>query len=270
METKHKVIIGAIAILLVFFWNNARLKKSMEAKDQKETMEVISEEISAEVISEINEYDSKEVNKVLGHYESLYRELLGFKDKPEFLKYGLGAGGPYNNWLRKVNELGNDKYSKILLKKSIATGDLINLATEYINTGGKENEFTRTMNGIITEAIKPEKIDEEIDQEIIEDTITDEKSGFQTWGKWLVENTISSRLNQEIEIFFNGTEYYSIVTFSDKSFRRENLRKEGNRFIIVGNKSGEYYRIDPNSKNMTLYDRQGVLDMFKARKVSNN
>ncbi len=255
------VFVGLIVIAIILIWIFSNPKKSLEESKEIETGEVVLNSLD----------ENKEFERLVKDFETLYKELIAFKGKSDFATFGLGAGGPYGEWFGKVKRLSEDPYSNLLLRKEIAPNDLIGLATEYISTKGRENEYTRTINTIIKLAFIPEEnIEEEIIQQEIEEENKVDKTEYQPWGKWYVKNKYNAILNQEIEIFSDGGNFYSIVTYSDNSHRRETLRKEGDKFIIVGNRSGEYYKITPGINKMTLHDRQGLLDMFEATNIPIN
>ena len=76
----------------------------------------------------------------------LYQELMGFKGKYDFHSYGFSPGYKYHNWLKRVENLKNQPEAKSLLKKGIVVGDLEMLGLEYVNTKGRENDYTRFTN----------------------------------------------------------------------------------------------------------------------------
>ncbi len=223
-----------------------------ELKSKKEVTEILQPEID----------EDKELERVLSIFENLYLDLLEIKDQEDFETFGFAIGGPYNYWVKKVNELKNDPFSKLLQRKSLVVGDLEVLANEYVETGGIENEDTRTFNMIIADAFQPETVAE---KPVI---VSKSPQEHQLFGKWAIEHRYSSRLDHRCEIYHRDSDYYSVLTFQDGSTRRENLRKEGNRYYIVGNRSGDYYLITPGNKRMTLHDRQGTLDMYVARRIN--
>lgn len=250
---KSTALLGMIlfALLLFIGCNSSETNNKSKENESTEAVEIVVEEIIDE---------DKEFERIINQFETLFNELMSIKDEPEFKIYGFGDGGNYNNWMKKVDDLENDKYSKLLLRKQIAAGDLKTLAIEYAGTEGKENEFTRTMTNIITQAFQPEIIIEEV--QVVSDV------DDQLYGEWSIESIFLSELNHRCKIYFNGVDYYSIITYRDNSTNKEVLKKEGNRFYIVGNQSGEFYLINPTDKKMTLHDRQGVLDMFSAKLIN--
>ncbi|MFW5793800.1 MAG: hypothetical protein ACOCWC_05905 [Bacteroidota bacterium] len=108
-----------------------------------------------------------------------------------------------------------DTYSKLLLRKTIAVGDLRTLAYEYVKTGGEENNITRDLNTYITSAFKTEETSDISDFE--------DETDYVLFGKWSIDNTIASSLDHQIEIFHKGSDYYIEIQgwlFKARTFRK--------------------------------------------------
>ncbi|HMI64946.1 MAG TPA: hypothetical protein VK517_02855 [Cyclobacteriaceae bacterium] len=101
------------------------------------------------------QYRKAEAEVVFAEFKSLYNELLKFKNAENFKRYGLTEGGPYNNWLKKVEDLKNNHADDILIEKSIFITDLEQLGFAYVGSKGKETEVTKTFNEIFSNAIAP-------------------------------------------------------------------------------------------------------------------
>jgi hypothetical protein len=74
--------------------------------------------------------------------QKLLNELLAFKDKSDFHKYGFGEGYKYNRWLKDVQNLKNTHEEDLLLKKGFVPGDLEMLGLEYAKSKGRETEYS--------------------------------------------------------------------------------------------------------------------------------
>ena len=90
---------------------------------------------------------------VFAEFKSLYSELLEFKGTSEFEQYGFATGGPYNSWLKKVQNLKNNPNSKLLIKRGFVVGELETLAFEYVSSKGRETELTQFFNEVFRKAI---------------------------------------------------------------------------------------------------------------------
>lgn len=118
---------------------------SCQSENQK-----ISEDNSAKT-EQVN--DSEKLDIVFEEFKMLYNNLLEFKSDEGFIEYGFGEGGPYNDWLEKVEELKNNTDSKLLIQKGLLAGDLEQLGLAYAGSKGKETEVTKSFNEIFSEAI---------------------------------------------------------------------------------------------------------------------
>ena len=215
-----------------------------DKKESKETKTVKVEQTD----------DTEKVEKVFRQFKSLYEELKGFKDKQDFKKYGFGKGGPYNKWLKAVEELENSPDSKLLLKKGIVAGELKALGLEYVNSKGQETEVTKYFNKIFSKAINAKPI-EEVETASGNSNYDKLKNDYELVGKWKITNSIT-KSSYPYEIYKKGNEYIGVIPQDD--FKTEILEKKGNDYFIKGNEHGEYYKIDAN-KNMVLYDQDGDL-----------
>ena len=63
---------------------------------------------------------------------TLYRELEGFRTKPDFLKYGFGADGPYSRWYNEVRRLRHADELAIHREIGFMPVDLHMLGLEHI------------------------------------------------------------------------------------------------------------------------------------------
>lgn len=103
--------------------------------------------------------NTEQTEKVFSEFKTLYAELLGFKNKPDFKTYGFGQGGPYKEWLTKVEDLKSDPDSKLLLRKRVLAGELEQLGFAYVSSKGQETEVTKAFNEIFSEAIASKPIE---------------------------------------------------------------------------------------------------------------
>jgi hypothetical protein len=207
---------------------------------------------------------SEKVERLFKEFESLYNELIGFKDKADFKEFGFGEGGPYNKWLKNVEALGSKPDSKLLASHhGVLVGELETLGLEYVSSHGKETDVTKFFNNIFTEAISPTSV-EEIETVSGISNYDNLKKDYKLFGKWKISNTIAKD-SYPYEIYSNGNEFIGVIPQDD--YKTEILEKKGNDYFIKGNKSGEYYKID-TKMNMSLYDNDGELASmgYKATK----
>lgn len=95
--------------------------------------------------------------KVKSELQSLYKDLLGFKNKSDFALWGFDIDGPYNYWLKKAETFDNKTYAEVLAEHGIAPGDVKMLGIEYVKTKGQEDDYTRYLRSEIDAAINKMK-----------------------------------------------------------------------------------------------------------------
>jgi hypothetical protein len=213
-------------------------------KEVKETETVKTVEID----------DTEKVEKIFGEFKSLYNELINFKDKADFKKFGFGIGGPYNEWLKSVEGLKNNPDSKLLLKKGVLIGELEQLGLAYASSKGQETEVTKTFNKIFTEAISDKPV-EKVETASGNENYEKIKTECELFGKWRITNS-TTKLDYPYEIYKKGTEYIGVIAQGE--YKTEILEKNGDKYFVKGNKYGEYYQID-SKMNMSLFDKDGEL-----------
>ena len=208
----------------------------------------------SETIKTVEIDDAEKAEKIFGEFKALYTELLNFKDKNDFQIFGFGEGGPYNSWLKSVEELKNNTDSKILLKKGVLIEELEQLGLAYVVSKGKETEVTKNFNRIFTDAISEKPI-EKVKSESGNADYDKIKNEYELFGKWRITNSVA-KLNYPYEIYTKGAEYIGVI--AEGEYKTEILEKKGDNYFIKGNKSGEYYKID-SKMNMLLFDKDGEL-----------
>jgi hypothetical protein len=99
--------------------------------------------------------DSAKISLILNQLLAKYTDLMNFKDEAKFIEVGFGIGGPYNEWLKDIQKM-SDKYDSDLLSagKGVLFGDLEMLGYEYIQTKGKENDYTKFCHEAYANATK--------------------------------------------------------------------------------------------------------------------
>ena len=77
-----------------------------------------------------------------------------FKKEKDFHDLGIGVGSPYKKWFDEVDLLSNNPNGKLLLKYGVLPGELKTLGTEYLQSQGKETEYTTFINSEIKRNFK--------------------------------------------------------------------------------------------------------------------
>jgi hypothetical protein len=213
------------------------------------------EEAEVPEVAKVEEIDNAEKTEIIfEQFKFLYDRLIEFKGKDDFKKFGLGEGGPYNKWLKEVEQLENNPDSKLLLQRGVVAGELKSLGMEYVRSNGKETSLTREFNKIFVEAISTGLVDE-IKTASGSSNYDKIKSEYELFGKWEISNT-AAKSSYHYEIYRKGNEYIGVIPQNE--YKTEILEKKGNDYYVKGNKFGEFYRVD-SSKNMTLFDEDGDL-----------
>jgi hypothetical protein len=88
------------------------------------------------------EQEANRLKEIKDKIQKLLNDLLSFKDKTDFHKYGFGIEYKYNKWLKEVETLKNTPEEKLLLQRGVVPGDLEMLGLEYLNSKGSETEYS--------------------------------------------------------------------------------------------------------------------------------
>lgn len=185
--------------------------------------------------------DNKDkIEQIFGEFKTLYAELLVFKDKSDFKKYGFGQGGTYNRWLNDVQALKKNPDSKLLLQKDVVAGELEQLGLAYVSSKGQETEVTKNFNKSFSSAISSKPV-EEIDVAIGTSNYDKIKAEYELFGKWEISNSFTNS-SYPFEIYKKGSEYIGVNP--EGEFKTEILVNNGNKYSVKGNKYGEYYVIN--------------------------
>ena len=237
MKTKKTFLLTLIVIVSLM---SCRL-------DQKKT-----EEKETPKVEEVDNTEKIEI--IFGQFKLHYSELMEFKDKDDFKKFGFGQGGPYNKWLKEVEQLENNPDSKLLLQKGIVAGELKSLGVEYVSSKGQETEVTKSLNKVFSDAINSKPV-EEVETSSGNSNYDKIKAEYKLFGKWEISNS-ASKSSYIYEIYQKGNEYMGVIPQDE--YKTEILEKKGNDYHVKGNRYVEFYRVDA-SKNMTLFDKDGDL-----------
>ena len=235
-------------ILLLTLLATSIISCQNNKKKIKETVKTVK------TIETVKIDDTEKTENLFREFKTLYYELRSFKYKTDFKKFGFGAGGPYNKWLRNVEKLKNNPDSKLLLKKGVLFGELEQLGLAYVSSRGKETDFTRNFNKIFTDAILAKPI-EKVETASGNSNYEKIKKDYKLFGKWKITNTIVKK-SYPYEIYKKGNEYIGVIPHG--KYRTEILEKKGDKYFVKGSEYGEYYRVD-SKMNMSLFDKDGEL-----------
>jgi len=97
--------------------------------------------------------NEKALKKIKKDFRVLYNSLMAFKDKSDFHAYGFGIGYKYNKWSKDVQYLGSTPEAKLLLGQGVFV-NLKSLGLEYMNSRGKETEYSIWLKEIISERMQ--------------------------------------------------------------------------------------------------------------------
>ena len=133
---KNSTLLSLIFLITISCGTNQRSEKKMEPLSENERLEL-----------------------VLSEFNTLYQELLTFKDTQDFKTYGFGSEGSNSVWLDKVENLKNNPDSKLFLKKGIVPEDLEKLGLAYAVSEGQETEVTKMFNELFKKALHSKPIE---------------------------------------------------------------------------------------------------------------
>jgi len=220
---------------------------------------------SSKVIVDENLDENPNIQIFVNEFETLYLELIEFKEDVAFREIGFGKGGKYSEWMRKLDEFAtNIENVDLLFKRGLLLEELRQVGLEYARSEGKETEMTLYYKKVFEYAFSG-RSNYVIDTSLKTLSEYDEiKRNYELVGKWdiIVQVGRGEKYSNPYEIYRLGNEYigvYPEVGSINKIREIETLRKVDNKLYIVGNKNGEYYMIDKN-KNMALFDKYGDLE----------
>ncbi len=151
MVTQNSFCIKSILTILCLL-SQVSCKVDTQINEKPET--IISLETSQIIQEKKVTIDSLKLEEVFKRFQTLYSELHGFKNNPDFVKYGFSVGGPYHSWLKRTEALRDDNNSKLLIHKGVLAGELLQLGMSYVFSKGKETETTEFYNKAFTEALR--------------------------------------------------------------------------------------------------------------------
>ena len=134
--TRIAVVVSAVAILLSIGCTGENGGKQIASPTAASTLLAASTQPSATKSSW-----STEARQMA----QLYRDLLDFKDDPEFHTYCYATGHPYNNWMQKGQSMIDKGSIELLSETGITPVDLWNIGRDYCDNEGQKTDFISTM-----------------------------------------------------------------------------------------------------------------------------
>ena len=148
----------------------------------------------------------------------------------------------------------------------MVVGELEGLGLEYLRSKGEETVATKIFNQDLKKILYHEKAKKELVPKANESINSTSNKIGELFGEW--EITIST-INQSYnyKIYVNEKKYFGVKN-NDLS-KIEKLKKVGNKYVVEGNKFGEYFIID-SKKKMSLFDQDGDLSSIgcTAKKIN--
>lgn len=200
----------------------------------------------------IQEYSKEDIEKYKREVKQSYENLLSFKDDKEFHEKGFGKGGKYHEWFEKIQEQVKSPMSKIVIREGLVVGEIQSMGMEYMQSKGKETTAVKLFKKDLDKLFYPKPTEKQI--QLNEDDAKDIEFG-ELFGEWkIVSSTINMSYNYKI---YKKNGKFSGIKDDDYA-APEILIKKGYKYIVKGNRFGEYYEIN-ESKAMTLFDMDGEL-----------
>jgi hypothetical protein len=231
-------------LAIIFFTSSC----SQSTDNKNNNLESVKQKIS---ISESN-VSEKQLKEFRDEIQYIYKELLEFKDNKDFHKNGFKIGTKYNEWLINIQKHKENPLAKELLKEMIVVGEIESLGMQYLYSSGEETEVTKVFTKSLNLAfnLKEESRIDELNHIKIE-----EINQGEIFGIWKITN---STVNQSYEFKIMKQADNFIGVIDNDLTKPEVLIKKGNKYIVEGNRFGEYYTIDAKRK-MELFDQDGEL-----------
>ncbi|MBK9256882.1 MAG: hypothetical protein IPM42_15480 [Saprospiraceae bacterium] len=246
INNKKENMKNQIKILIVILLTSSCSQSSKNNQQGVQNLVNETAEVKAQPTKE-------EIKRFRDTIQSNYEELLAFKDKEDFHKNGFGMGNKYNNWLITIQKHKDNPLAKELLKERIVVGEIESLGMEFLKSNGKETEITKVFTNDLNRAFFT-------NEEIAKVEVTQEENNEMSQGKlvglWKVTNS-TVKQSYEFKILEKNGKFIGIK--NDDLTNSEVLTKKGNKYIVQGNRFGEYYTVDSNRK-MELFDQDGELE----------
>lgn len=196
--------------------------------------------------------EDKSIQKDMETFIDLYNELIAFKGKDDFKRFGFAQGGLYYTWLERANSMVENANLSHFTKYGFVPGDLVALGNLYVSSKGKETDATRVLRNAIDSGIAKATGKEIVTKESKPISLKGDETIIGHW-------KVTGPMNYDIKIVKQGNQYVSLE--NNKTVK---LTKKGDKYYLENSKTGEYYKI-VNGK-IRFYDKDGdFTDLFKFK-----
>ncbi|MBR6031367.1 MAG: hypothetical protein IKP36_05320 [Bacteroidaceae bacterium] len=188
-------------------------------------------------------HDIKKDSLTLLKAKQLYDEMISFKDKEDFKTYGLGVGGPYNDWLKRFESFPKEDAKLLIRIYGFAIDDILQLALHYaeepqipsVKYIQRGDEIKTRIERIFDLQIR---LATDYSSEVEKALASDDKEYI---GKWKLTAKAKGYQSHVLEIFSSNGGYYYLMSFTDGTTDSGKLIRRGHMYYIAGNLGGEYY-----------------------------
>lgn len=191
--------------------------------------------------------------------ENLYEELIEFKDTENFKTYGLGVGGKYNGWLKRVQEFPEDYADRVLKVYGLAIGEIEQLALHYAEEKpNASSEYKKEGDKMKARLDRIFIIHQRLDADFSDETEKAFSSkNKEVIGKWKLDSKKKEYSTFTLDIIYVDDNYYYCKTYANKSeTERGKLIEALDRLYDATSIAGEYFEV--SGKNLTTGDDYGT------------
>ena len=178
----------------------------------------------------------------------LYDEMIAFKDKQDFQTYGLGVGGPYNDWLKRIEAFPQEDASRLIKVYGFAVGDILQLALHYAEEPKipsakyiKDGDEIKTRIERIFDLQLRLGIDYSSE---VQNAIDSDNKEYL--GKWELTAKAKGYQSHVLEIFSSNGGYYYTMSYTDGTSERGKLIRRGRTYYIAESLAGDYFVVLDN------------------------
>lgn len=130
-------------------------KNSIYYEDAQKYLEKSKIEVNKKISSSLTRAERQQLESGKAKVISLYKDLLKFKDKPDFAEYGFAVTYKYKYWLEEIDKIQhNSELTNLLYDCGYPVIDLREMGFAYLKSAGKETEFTSDMKEKYKHAFK--------------------------------------------------------------------------------------------------------------------
>lgn len=190
--------------------------------------------------------------------ENLYEELIEFKDTENFKTYGLGVGGKYNGWLKRVQEFPEDYADRVHKVYGLAIGEIEQLALHYAeekpNASSEYKKEGDKMKARLDRIfIIHQRLDADYSEEVDNAISSAEKKII---GEWKINGLKTGSKSYVFDIICVNDNYYYMEQYQDGQINKGKLIKYDNTYYDATSPQGDSFIV--LGKKLMLADDDGV------------